>query len=275
MTGYLRPRDLKEALEDRAAHADWLVLAGGTDALVSASHRPEPAGILDLWRLPELGGIRAQEGTIVLGAGATWLEVQRDAAVQQHLPILVAAAKEIGALQIQARGTVGGNIANSSPVGDSLPVFLALEAELELASVRGSRRVAYHQFCTGYRKTVLGADELITAVHVPVPSASVRQRWRKVGTRRAQSISKVMGAAAIHMEGDVIGRAVVALSAVAERPIRIAAVEAAVAGLSLEKAAEAARAAMAGTISPISDLRSSKDYRLQVAENLVARFFAS
>ncbi len=275
MTGYLRPRDLAEALEARAAHADWLVLAGGTDALVSASHRPEPAGILDLWRLPALGGIREREGTIVLGAGATWLEVQRDPSVQQHLPILVAAAREIGALQIQARGTVGGNIANSSPVGDSLPVFLALEAELELASVRGSRRLPYHQFCTGYRKTVLAVDELITAVHVPAPAPSVRQRWRKVGTRRAQSISKVMGAAAIHMDGDVIARAVVALSAVAERPIRIAAVEAAVAGLPLDKAAVAARAAMAGAISPISDLRSSKDYRLQVAENLVARFFAS
>jgi xanthine dehydrogenase small subunit len=274
VSGYVRPKDLAEALEARAAHGDWLVLAGGTDALVSASHRPEPPGILDLWRLPALGGVRVEGGSIVLGAGATWLEVQRDPSVQQHLPILALAAREIGALQIQARGTVGGNIANSSPVGDSLPVFLALEAELELASVRGTRRLPYHQFCTGYRKTLLAADELITAVHVPVPSPWVRLRWRKVGTRRAQSISKVMGAAAIHMDGDTIARAVVALSAVAERPIRIAAVEAAVAGLPLAQAAEAARAAMAGAISPISDLRSSKDYRLQVAENLVARFFA-
>lgn len=274
MSGYVRPKDLAEALEARAAHGDWLVLAGGTDALVSASHRPEPPGILDLWRLPALGGVRVEGGSIILGAGATWLEVQRDPSVQKHLPILIEAAREIGALQIQARGTVGGNIANSSPVGDSLPVFLALEAELELASVRGTRRLPYHQFCTGYRKTLLAADELITAVHVPVPSPSVRLRWRKVGTRRAQSISKVMGAAAIHMEGEVIARAVVALSAVAERPIRIAAVEAAVAGVPLAKAAEAARAAMAGAISPISDLRSSKDYRVQVAENLVARFFA-
>lgn len=274
-TDYLRPRSLAAALEARAAHPSWLVLAGGTDALVSASHRPEPAGILDLWRLAELGGVRAEPAAerVVLGAGATWLEVQRSPLVLQHLPILAEAAKEIGALQIQARGTVGGNIATSSPVGDSLPVLLALEAELELASVRGSRLVPYAEFCTGYRKTAMAADELIVAVRVPMPGPRVRQRWRKVGTRRAQSISKVMGAAALHLDGDVVQRATVALSAVADRPIRLGAVEAAVVGLPLAKAAEAARAAVAGAISPITDLRSSREYRLQVAENLVARFF--
>lgn len=282
---YLRPRSLAEALELRAEHpatSGWIVLAGGTDALVSASHRPEPAGILDLWRLGELGGIRAERDRrghgagehIVLGAGVTWLEVQRSPLVLHHLPILAEAAREIGALQIQARGTIGGNIATSSPVGDSLPVLLALEAELELASVRGARRLPYHQFCTGYRKTELAADELVTAVHIPMPAHGVRQRWRKVGTRRAQSISKVMGAAAIAVEGDIVRRACVALSAVADRPIRVTAVEEAVAGVPWAKAAEAARAAVAGAIKPITDLRSSREYRVQVAENLVARFFS-
>lgn len=273
---YLRPRNLAEALEARAEHPGWLILAGGTDAMVGASHRPEPAGILDLWRLAELGGVRAERESqqLVLGAGATWLEVQRSPLVLQHVPILAEAAREIGALQIQARGTVGGNIATSSPVGDSLPVLLALEAELELASVRGSRRLPYRDFCTGYRKIALAADELIVAVRLPMPGPRVRQRWRKIGTRRAQSISKVMGAAAIHLDGDVVQRAAVALSAVADRPIRIAAVEAAVVGLPLAQAAEAARAAVAGAITPITDLRSSREYRLQVAENLVARFFS-
>ncbi len=275
--GYVRPRSLAHALELRAkypAASGWLVLAGGTDALVSASHRPEPAGILDLWRLPELGGVTIDAAYVTLGAGATWLEVQRAEPVLRHLPILAEAAREIGALQIQARGTVGGNIATSSPVGDSLPVLLALEAQLELASVRGARWVPYREFCTGYRKTVLAADELITSVRVPLPAAGALQRWRKVGTRRAQSISKVMGAAVILVEDDVITRATVALSAVAERPIRIDAVEAAVVGVPWARAAEVARAAMAGAISPISDLRSSREYRLQVAENLVARFFS-
>jgi xanthine dehydrogenase small subunit len=282
---YLRPRTLAEALELRAEHpatSGWIVLAGGTDVLVSASHRPEPTGILDLWRLGELGGIRTERDRgasgagdrIVLGAGVTWLEVQRSPVVLQHLPILAEAAREIGALQIQARGTLGGNIATSSPVGDSLPVLLALEAELELASVRGTRLLPYRDFCTGYRKTLLATDELVIAVHLPMPKHGVRQRWRKVGTRRAQSISKVMGAAAIAVEGDIVQRACVALSAVADRPIRIAAVEQAVVGLSWAKAAEAARAAVAGAIQPITDLRSSREYRVQVAENLVARFFS-
>lgn len=284
---YLRPRSLAEALEQRAEHpaaSGWVILAGGTDLLVSASHKPEPAGLLDLWRLPALGGIRRERADksaperIVVGAGVTWLEVQRSPLVLQHLPILAEAAREIGALQIQARGTVGGNIANSSPVGDSLPVFLALEAELELASVRGTRLVPYREFCTGYRKTVLAPDELLVAVHVPMPAHGVKLCWRKVGTRRAQSISKVMGAAAICLEGEgdarIIKRATVALSAVADRPIRVTAVEEAVAGLPWRRGAEAARAAVAGAISPISDLRSSKEYRAHVAENLVARFFS-
>ncbi len=285
--GYLRPRSLAEALELRAAHpatSGWLVLAGGTDLLVSAAHKPEPAGLLDLWRLEGLGGIRreraeqASPDRIVIGAGVTWLEVQRSPLILDHLPILADAAREIGALQIQARGTVGGNLANSSPVGDSLPVFLALEAELELASVRGARRLPYREFCTGYRKTALAADELLVAVHVPMPAHGTKLLWRKVGTRRAQSISKVMGAAAICVEGEGeaqrVKRAAVALSAVADRPIRVTAVEEAVAGLPWRLAAEAARAAVAGAITPISDLRSTKEYRVQVAENLVARFFS-
>jgi xanthine dehydrogenase small subunit len=275
MTEYLRPRSLAEAVDQRAAQPGWLVLAGGTDAMVNASHHPTPAGILDLWRLADLGGIRGEpeRGDLVIGAGATWLEIQRHPLVLQHLPILADAAREIGATQIQARGTIGGNLATSSPVGDSLPVLLALEAEIELRSVRGVRRIPYLAFCTGYRTTALAADELISAVVVPIPRPGVRLRWRKVGTRRAQSIYKVMGAAAIHVEGDVVIRATVALGAVAEKPIRIAAVEAALIGIPWKQAAEAARSAIAGVLSPISDVRSTRDYRLQVAENLVARFF--
>ncbi|MEZ4361777.1 MAG: FAD binding domain-containing protein [Kofleriaceae bacterium] len=274
MTEYLRPRTLAEALAARAAHPDWLPIAGGTDVLVSAPHRPAPKGLLDLWRLPELGGITEEGGGLRVGAGVTWLEVQRDARVRARASILVDAAREIGALQIQARGTVGGNLATSSPVGDSLPVLLALEAELELASTRGVRRLPYPQFCTGYRKTALAPDELITAIVLPPLAPGAHLRWRKVGTRRAQSISKVMGAAAIYVDAGVVRRATVAFGAVADRPVRLAAVEAAVAGLPCADASAAARAAVASSISPITDVRSQRDYRLLVAENLVARFFA-
>jgi len=274
MTAYHRPRDLDEALALRAAQPGWMVLAGGTDLMVNANHQPVPDGIIDLWRLAELGFVRISDQAIAIGAGTTWHEVERHAAIRERLAPLAAAAREIGALQIQARGTLGGNVGTSSPVGDSLPVLLALDAELEVASVRGRRRVPYHAWCTGYRTTQLAPDELIVAAHLPVPGATTRTTWRKIGTRRAQSISKVMGAAAITLDGDVVVEARVALGAVAERPIRIAAVEAAVRGLRLGEAGEAARLALRAAIRPIDDVRSTASYRREVAENLVARFFA-
>jgi len=275
MTTYLRPRDLGEAVHARAAHPDWMVLAGGTDLMVNANHRPVPPGIVDLWRLAELCFVRVEPTAIAIGAGTTWSEVERHPAIRERLAPLAAAAREIGALQIQARGTLGGNVGTSSPVGDSLPVLLALDAELELASPRGRRRVPYREWCTGYRTTQLATDELIVAAIIPLPDAATRTAWRKVGTRRAQSISKVMGAAAITLDGDTVVSARVALGAVANRPIRVTAVEDAVRGLRLGQAAAAARAAVRATIMPIDDVRSTAVYRREVAENVVARFFST
>ncbi|HLL23448.1 MAG TPA: FAD binding domain-containing protein [Kofleriaceae bacterium] len=274
MTAYLRPRELSEAIEARAAHPSWMVLAGGTDLMVNANHKPVPVGIVDLWRLAELCFVHEDAEAITIGAGTTWSEVERHASIRARLAPLAAAAREIGALQIQARGTLGGNIGTSSPVGDSLPVLLALDAELELASPRGRRRVPYSTWCTGYRTTQLAADELIVAARIPFPEAATRTTWRKVGTRRAQSISKVMGAAAITLDGDTVVSARVALGAVANRPIRVTAIEDAVRGQPLARAADAARGALRTAIQPIDDVRSTATYRLDVAENLVARFFA-
>jgi CO/xanthine dehydrogenase FAD-binding subunit len=277
VTTYLRPRDLDEATVARAAYPEWMVLAGATDLMVNATHRAPPPGIIDLWRLPALCHVRVHADAITIGAGTTWLEVERHPAILERWKPLALAAREIGALQIQARATVGGNIGTSSPVGDSLPVLLAFDAELELRSVRGVRRVPYREFCTGYRTTLLAPDELIVAAHVPAPRPDriTRTAWRKVGTRRAQSISKVMGAAMIELDGERrVAWARVALGAVADRPIRVRAVEDAVRALSLADAADAARAALRGAITPIDDVRSTSAYRREVAENLVARFFS-
>ncbi len=274
MTAYVRPRSLKEALETRAQHPDWMVLAGGTDLMVNANHRKAPPGILDLWRLEELCFIRADRDKVSIGAGATWWEVENHAVIGNRLSPLAAAAREIGALQIQARGTVGGNIGTSSPVGDSLPALLALDAEIEVASTRGRRRIPYHEYCTGYRKTQLAADELIVAAHLPLPDSTTSMMWRKVGTRRAQSISKVMGAAAITVDGGVVTSARVAFGAIADRPIRLTTVEDAVKGQRIgQQAGEAARVALRAAVTPIDDVRSTASYRREVAENLVARFF--
>jgi CO/xanthine dehydrogenase FAD-binding subunit len=275
MTKYLRPRNVEEAVIARAAYPEWMVLAGGTDLMVNANRAMPPAGIIDLWRLQAMCFIRVGDGEITIGAGTTWHEVERHPAIRSKLLPLALAAREIGALQIQARATLGGNVGTSSPVGDSLPVLLALDAQLEIATVVGTRYAQYRDWCTGYRTTHLQRGELIVAAHIPLPGPNVRTTWRKVGTRRAQSISKVMGAAAIELDGDVVTDARVAFGAIANRPIRVEAVETAVRGLRLGQAAEAARAAMRTAIQPIDDVRSTASYRREVAENLVARFFAA
>src|SRR5690349_3199461 len=134
MTAFVRPATLADALAARADHPDWTVLAGGTDVLVNVNHRTPPAGVIDLWRLRDLIGVDTRvlgaNTWIRIGAGTTWRETIASETIARRIPIVAAAAREIGALQIQARGTVGGNLGTSSPVGDSLPVWLALDAEI-------------------------------------------------------------------------------------------------------------------------------------------------
>jgi len=276
VTGYVRPASLAEAVAARAAHPDWIVLAGGTDLMVEAPQRPVPAGIIDLWAMPELRGIARDGDAIRIGAGTSWLEVMVDPLITIDAPVLAAAAREIGALQIQTRGTIGGNVVTSSPVGDSLPALLALDAELELASPRGARTVAYADFATGYRKTLLAADELVAAIRLPRPPPGTWQGWRKVGTRRAQSISKVMAAALITKVDGVITRARFGLGAVADRPIRALAAEEAAIGRPADRATAALVAdAAVAAITPITDVRSTAGYRLGVVRGLVMRFVIS
>jgi xanthine dehydrogenase small subunit len=278
VTDYLRPASLDDALAARRDHPDWTVLAGGTDLLVSAPQRPAPVGVIDLFGLGPLVGIRASaDGGLVIGAATTHAALVASPECRTVAPALVAAASEVGALQIQARGTLGGNIATSSPVGDTLPVLLALDATIEVASLRGHRQIPYRDFCTGYRRTALAADELLVAIHLPPPAPGARQFWRKVGTRRAQSISKVMAAAVIRLDGSgVVTVARIGLGAVADRPIRAVAAERVLTGRPLRadaaEAAEAVRVALAGELKPIDDVRSTADYRLAVAQNVIARF---
>ncbi len=278
MSEYLRPGSLDEALASRRAHPDYVVLAGGTDLLVGATRKPDPPGVIDLFGLAPLCGITGEaDGAIAIGAATTYAAILKSELITRELPSLAAAAREVGALQIQARGTLGGNIATSSPVGDTLPVLLALDAEIELVSEeRGSRAVAYEQFLVGYRKTAMAGDEIITRVLVPPRPPAARHYWRKMGTRRAQSISKVMVAACAQLVGGRIGYVRIGLGAVADRPVRARAAEAALAGLAPgPEAAARARAAVAGEIRPIDDVRSTAAYRLAAAQNAVARFVES
>lgn len=272
---WVRPSTLAEALAARAEHPGWTVLAGGTDLLVGALERPDPPGVIDLFGLPELVGIeRRADGAVAIGAGTTYAALLASDVVRKELPALAASAREVGAVQIQERGTLGGNMITSSPVGDTLPVLLALDAEVELRSASmGTRRLAYQRFITGYRKTALAKDELLVRVVFPAGCGALRQHWRKVGTRRAQAISKVMLAAAARLEQGKIAHARIALGAVADRPIRVPTAEEQLVGREPSASlADGVAETVGNEIHPIDDVRSSAAYRRQVAQNLVRRF---
>src|SRR5438128_448831 len=144
------------------------IMAGGTDLMVLMNaHLLEAAEFLNLWGVGELRGVAEEGDGLRVGALTTYTQLIKSPLVRQHAPALVAASRTVGAIQIQNRGTIGGNIVNASPAGDSLPVLAAFEAEIEIGSVSGVRRVAFNQFYTGYRRTVLGPDELVLAVRIP------------------------------------------------------------------------------------------------------------
>jgi CO/xanthine dehydrogenase FAD-binding subunit len=259
----LQPRTVREALKMLRDEGPLVPLAGCTDVYVGLNFGTLPAKkFLDLWPLDELRQIRVSEGTLSIGALATYTEIIRSAPVRRRLPILAAAAREIGGVQIQNRGTLGGNIANGSPAGDSLPVLAVADATLVLASAGGERRVPFHLFYTGYRKSVLRPDELIAAVEIP--RVEGRQWFRKVGTRAAQAISKVV-MAAIRSE-----RPRLSLGSVAPTVVRLPKTEAALAsGAGIANA----RRALEAEIQPIDDLRSTAEYRRRVSGNLLEQFW--
>jgi CO/xanthine dehydrogenase FAD-binding subunit len=239
-------------------------LAGCTDVYVNLNFGTLPARrYIDLWRLAELREIRLSGGALSIGALATYTQIIRSALVRRRLPILCAAAREIGGVQIQNRGTLGGNVANGSPAGDSLPVLAVADATLLLASAHGQRRVPFNSFYTGYRKSVLRPDELIAAIEIP--RVEGRQWFRKVGTRAAQAISKVVMAA---VRSD---RPRLSLGSVAPTVVRLPRTEAALAGGA--PIAEA-RAILEAEIHPIDDLRSTAEYRRRVSGNLLEQFWS-
>jgi len=238
-------------------------LAGCTDIYVNLNFGTAPQKrFLNLWNLDELRQIRLRGKTLSIGALATYSQLIRSPLVRRRVPILAAAAREIGGVQIQNRGTIGGNIVNASPAGDSLPVLAVAEATLVLQSASGKRRVPFNAFYTGYRKTVLAPGELLVAVETPPLSG--RQWFRKVGTRAAQAISKIVMAA---IRED---RPRIALGSVAPTIVRLPRTEAL---LAASGPIGAARQTLLEEIHPIDDMRSTADYRRRVAANLLEQFW--
>ncbi len=251
---FIRPKSLADAVQIYRTTPGCRPLAGGTDLMVmlhARTVRPEPQAVLDLWSLAELKGVRRVQDSVEIGAAESYTGIIASRDVQQHLPALAAAARTIGAAQIQNRGTLGGNLANASPAGDTLPVLLAYDAVV----VTDRRAIPIDKFFIGYRKTELHPDELITAVRLPLGR---RVAFRKVGTRAAQAISKVVIAVSGHP-------ARIAIGSVAEVPLRARRAEAAVERDDIE----AAIAAVADDIRPIDDVRSTAAYRRAVTQNVL------
>jgi CO/xanthine dehydrogenase FAD-binding subunit len=269
------PRDLASAyavLAGGTAESPVRPIAGGTDLMVTLTGElaPPPASVVDLWAIEALRGISIDGDALSLGALTTYTDIRRSALCREHVPALVEAAGTIGAAQIQNRGTLGGNIANASPAGDTLPVLLAADAVFVLGSARGEREVPAAGFWTGYRETALAHDELILRIRLPL-IAGREMRFRKVGTRRAQSISKVVMAVA--WQGDGTWRGVrVALGSVAATPIRAAATESALEDRApTPETADRAAETLAGELAPIDDVRSTAEYRRLVAARVLHR----
>ena len=268
------PASLTEAYR-LLGEAAYRPIAGGTDVMVQLSGqlgRP-PERLLDLWRLDELRGINLEGDTLSLGALSTYTEIRRSAVCRDRLPAFVEAAATVGAAQIQNRGTLGGNIANASPAGDMLPVLLATDALIVVGSSRGERSIPADWFWTGYRKTALEPDEIVIRIQIPL-LADRQVRFRKIGTRRAQSISKVVLALSWVAESPTAPWRMVrlGLGSVAERPIRAAATEGVLEGrLPTSDTADTASVRVAAEIEPINDVRSTADYRRAVTARVLHR----
>ena len=278
------PRSLPELVDLLAARSEQgqetLLLAGGTDWYVERHVSPLADTetfplVADVTRVPELRGISLADGTLSIGAAATYLEIARSPAVASAAPLLPAMCRDVGAWQIQARGTLGGNLASGSPAADGVCALAALDTTVVLAGARGERKVPLGRYYTGYKRSVREVDEVVVRFEIRVPSPSARWVWRKVGARLAQAISKVALAGVAQVEGGRLTRLGLGMASVAPTVAFLPSVRALGLSRPLASIADAdLEAATQADVSPIDDVRSTAAYRRHVAGALVRRFFA-
>ena len=253
---------------------EWTPIAGGTELMVAhAAGRLSARKLVSIWGLRELSFVRVNDNTISIGAGVTFGEIRRNATIADEFPLLAQAAGWIGAIANQNRATLGGNIVNGSPAADAPPALLVYDAEIELISHRGARRLPYCDFHLGYKQSVLEGDELVLALHLPRRFSKHAQYLRKVGTRKAMAITKVALACTAIIEAQLITEIRLAAASVADRPVRLLAAESALLGNVLsDETITNARLMLLDEVKPIDDIRSTAAYRKQVAANLLDDF---
>ena len=269
---YLRPHRLEDALEWLAAERP-LVMAGCTDIYPLHQTPALDGPLLDITALAELRGIGMVDGWRRFGAATSWTDILRS-----ELPAaydgLKAAAREIGGVQIQASGTIGGNLCTASPAADSAPCLMTLDAEVELASHRGARRLPLADFLTGPRQTARDGDELVTAIYVPKHAEKGCSGFRKLGARRYLVISIAMTAVRLVIARGRIESVAIAVGACAPVAMRLGEIEAGLQGLPCDEATTYLRdcgTAIMAALSPIDDIRGTAGYRREAAAELVAR----
>jgi N-methylhydantoinase B len=278
MAAYFRPSSLAEALSIRARQP-VTVLAGGTDVFPARANRVGWGDmlrddILDISAIAELKGVSEEPDRFRLGALTTWTEMR-------HAPLPPAfagyrkAARDVGGVQIQNRGTLAGNICTASPAGDGIPCLLSLDAEVELASKSGCRIVPIAQFIDGYRHTVCASDQLVTAILVPKPPDGARGNFVKLGARRYLVISIVMAAAVLAADvGGVITHARIAVGACSAVAQRLSELEQVLLGQQLAAAPDLVETAHFAPLSPIDDVRASGAFRTAAAVEVMRDLLA-
>jgi CO/xanthine dehydrogenase FAD-binding subunit len=267
------PDSWREALEVKAAHPEAVPIFGGTDVMVDLNFdRERPDAVLDLTRVPELGEWDEDAGRLRVGAGVTYTRIIRE--LGEALPGLAMASRTVGSPQIRNRGTVGGNLGTASPAGDALPPLYASDAEVELASTDGARRLPVAEFITGPKRNAMRPDELIAAFHIP--RAEGPQQYAKIGTRNAMVIAVCAFGLALHPERKKVGTC---LGSAAPTPVRAGEAEEFVEGvLEWDSRGEIGDSALARfgelvgeAARPISDVRGSAAYRAHAVGVLARR----
>jgi CO/xanthine dehydrogenase FAD-binding subunit len=252
----------------------WLPIAGGTELMVQyGAGRLGARKLVSLWGLPELRRIEQNGEELIIGSGCTYTDLRNHPQVAQEFPLLARAASWTGSVANQNRGTLGGNIVNASPAADSLPALMVYEAELLLVSARGSRRIPYVDFHSGYKQTRLAADEIVAAIALRPRFAHYHSYSRKVGTRNAQAIAKLCLAALGKVSANKIEDVRLAIGSMAVTPLRLRRTEALLMGRPWSSALLGdARQALESEVAPIDDIRSTAAYRIHVAGNLLQEF---
>lgn len=272
----LTPLSVESAVRALAADPKAIAFAGGTDLMVGWNMgQLNGRAIVDLSGLKEWKKIRATKTSLLVGSLVTHAELMAHPVVRARFPLLAAACSEVGAAQIQNRGTLGGNIANASPAGDTFPPLAVYEAVVHIVGPDGERSLPVLEVFAGVKKTVLQPGELIASIELPfLPTAPTAARWRKVGTRAAQAISKTMFAGLLWLKKDgTVAEVRLSFGSLATTVRRLRAAERHLTGRRLDAAA-AAKAAelLTSDVSPIDDIRSTRDYRLAVSRNLLRTF---